>query len=267
MFLSLKYCKFLRKGSRENPSLFKEGFSLAHLTKKRYNIFMEYTDVINELERLADEKYKVFNDRLLRTDKKTYGVRTPDLRALGKRIKREYPTFAEDAFARGELSHEEILLVGMQLGKDVEANIGLLNRLFAISDSWAQIDQIVSKFGWIKDKRELMRRFEYLKTGGEFEKRAYFVMLMTNCVSEEYLPLVEDGLRTVPFGEYYTDMAAAWLICDVCVKSYNDGLRLLALPELTPFVRMKAASKCRDSFRLTKEQKDEITRLSKEFIY
>lgn len=227
---------------------------------------MKYTDVINELERLADEKYKKFNDRLLMTGKKTYGVRTPHLRALGKRIKREYPTFAEDALTRSNLSHEEILLVGMQLGKDIEANTCLLNRLFAIADSWAQIDQVVSKFGWIKDKAELMRRFGYLKTGGEFKKRAYFVMLMTNCVSEEYMPLVEDGLRTVPLGEYYTDMAAAWLICDVCVKFYSYGLRLLALPELTPFVRMKSASKCRDSFRLTKEQKDEITRLSKEFI-
>ncbi len=239
---------------------------LENFQKKCYNAFMEYAEVISELERLADEKYKAFNDRLLRTRKKTYGVRTPDLRALGKRIKREYPTFAEEAFARGELSHEEVLLVGMQLGKDVETNIGLLTRLFAIADSWAQTDQIVGRFGWIKDKRELMRRFWYLKSGGEFEKRAYLIMLMTNCVTEEYLPLAEDGLRSVPFGEYYTDMAAAWLICEVCVKMYDNGLRLLSLPELTPFVRLKAASKCRDSFRLSKEQKDEITRTARQLV-
>ena len=219
--------------------------------------------MISELERLADEKYKAFGEKITKTEKKTYGVRTPALRALGKRIKREYPTFADDAFARGELSHEEMLLIGMQLGRDAERNIRLLSRLFSLADSWAQIDQAVSAFPWMKDKRELMRRFGRLKTGGEFEKRAYLVLLMTNCVTEEYLPLVIDGLKTVPLGEYYTDMAAAWLICDVCVKFYSHGLAMLALPELSEFVRLKAASKCRDSFRLTKEQKAEITRIAR----
>ena len=75
---------------------------------------MNYEDVLNELDGLSEEKFKAFTVRLLRTRRFVYGVRTPLLRKLGRRIRSEYPDYITDFFGRENVSHEEILLAGWQ---------------------------------------------------------------------------------------------------------------------------------------------------------
>ena len=210
---------------------------------------MTYTDVIAALEESADEKYKAFTVRLLRTGKKVYGVRTPVLRALSKRIKREFPDYAEEFFARKEVSHEEILLAGWMTGKSYEDNIRLLKKVIARADSWAQTDQTIGTFPWAKDKAALSRDLSDWTTGGEFEKRAFIVMLMTNCMREEDFAVIERYLPAIGFGEYYVDMAAAWLIAEAVIKLPERGSALLSAPFLTPSVISKARRKLRESLR------------------
>lgn len=222
---------------------------------------MNYQDVIQELETLADEKYKAFSGKINNTHLPYYGVRTPDLRKLSKRITKEYPAFAEDFFARETYSFEEVLLCGWTLGKDYSTNVALLKRLIPRMDCWAHVDQVIAKFKWVKDAEAFLREFEYLKSGGEFETRAYVMMMFGLCVNERSLPLISRELPTVPQGRYYVDMAIAWLLCEVVIKFYDEGVKLLTAPYVSPWVRRKAISKCRDSFRLTQEQKDYLKAL------
>ena len=217
---------------------------------------MHYDDVLCELTALTDEKYKAFNARIVNTRLNVYGVRTPVLRALAKRIKKEYPSFADDFFARGEYSFEEVLLCGWQLGKDYNENVRLLKRLIPRMDSWAHTDQVIGKFAWAKDPGRLLADFAYLKSGGEYEVRAYVMLMFATCVTADRLPIIFRELPSVPPGLYYVDMAVAWLICEVVVKFYDDGVKLLSCDYLTPWVVKKAVSKCRDSYRLTPAQKD-----------
>lgn len=217
---------------------------------------MNYDDVLSELSALADEKYKAFSVRIINTGLYVHGVRTPVLREFAKRIKKEYPTFAEDFFARGEYSYEEVLLCGWQLGKDYDENVRLLKKLFPRMDSWAHTDQVINKFTWVKDPERLLADFDYLKSGGECETRAYVMLMFATCVTADRLRLIFRELPSVPLGRYYVDMAVAWLICEVIVKYYDDGVKMLSSDYLTPWVVKKAVSKCRDSFRLTSEQKD-----------
>ena len=211
---------------------------------------MEYTDVLAELGALAEEKFKAFTSRLLRTRRFVYGVRTPALRRLARRIKAEYPTFTADFFARGEVSHEEILLAGWQTCGSFADNVKLLLGLMRMADSWAQTDQVITDFKWAPDKAALMRELESLLSGGEFEKRAFIVALMTNCMREADFHLIEAYLPRVRFGEYYTDMAAAWLLCEAVVRHPERGRALLNAEFVTPSVRRKALSKMRDSYRI-----------------
>lgn len=223
---------------------------------------MEYPEVIAALRELADTDYKAFNGKIINTKLYVYGVRTPALRALAKRIKKECPTFADDFFARADYSFEEVLLCGWQLGKDYDANVALLKKLFPRLDSWAHTDQIIDKFPWVKDPEALLAELSYLKSGGQYEARAFVMLLFNLCVKQERLPIIFRELPHVPLGKYYyVDMAAAWLICEVIVKFYDDGVRLLQQAYLTPWVARKAVSKCRDSFRLTAEQKAELKAL------
>lgn len=224
---------------------------------------MTYDDVKAELAALRDEKYAEFSRGIANTELPVLGVRTPALRALAKKIKREYPAFADDFFSRSGYSFEEVMLCGWQLGKDCGENVRLLTRLIPRFASWAHTDQIITGFGWVKDPEAFLSAFSYLKSGGEYETRAYVMMLFELCVNEKYLHIAVRELPTVPLGRYYVDMAAAWLICEIAVKFYDVGVSLLRDGRFTPWVVNKAISKCRDSYRLTAEQKAELKTLKR----
>ncbi len=210
---------------------------------------MTYDDLLGELDALSEEKFRAFTVRLLNTGRRVLGVRTPALRSLAKRVRACFPDFIPEFFARSEVTHEEVLIAGWQTGKDYGENIRLLLRLIPLMDSWAQTDQVIGRFGWAKDKTRLVRDFERFILGGEYEKRAFVVMLMTNCMDAENFRLIEEYLPRVPFGEYYVDMAAAWLLCEAVLRFPDRGNALLASPFVTPSVRKKTGSKLRDSLR------------------
>ena len=210
---------------------------------------MTYSDVLCELHALAEEGYREFSARLVRSGREVLGVRMPALRKLAKRIKKEYPGFAGEFFARSAATHEEVLLCGFQTGKAYEENVRLLSRLIPLTDSWAQTDCVITKFAWAPDKERLVRDFAFLLGGGEFERRAFIILLMTNCMEEGDFRLIEEYLPRVRFGEYYVDMAAAWLLCEAVIHHPERGDALLSAPFVTPSVLSKTRRKIKESYR------------------
>ena len=63
--------------------------------------------------------------------------------------------------------------------------------------------------------------------------------------------------------KYYVHMAAAWLTAEILIKRYEYGLALLDKNILPTKTHNKAIQKARESFRLTKEQKDYLKSLKK----
>ena len=79
---------------------------------------MEYNldSIREELVSMADEKYRVFQSKLLPGTNHLIGVRLPELRKLAKRIAKEYgATYLDVALARQPEKElfEEIMLQGM----------------------------------------------------------------------------------------------------------------------------------------------------------
>lgn len=211
---------------------------------------MTYDEFLSELYALRDEKYREFSLRIVKTKREFIGVRTPALRKLAKRVKRECPDFIGGFFGRESATHEEVLVAGWQTGKDYGENVALLTRLIPLMDSWAQTDQTICDFKWAKDKERLIADFSHLKAGGEFERRAFVILLMTNCMTEDAFGIIERELPTVRTGEYYVDMAVAWLLCEAVVRFPERGRALLGMPFVTPSVAAKTRGKLRDSFRV-----------------
>ena len=56
--------------------------------------------------------------------------------------------------------------------------------------------------------------------------------------------------------EYYVNMAVAWLCCELMIKSRKEFLAYLKHHKLNDFTINKAISKCRDSFRVSQEDKE-----------
>ena len=217
---------------------------------------MTYDDVMRELYSLADEKFRAFTVRLLRCRREVAGVRTPALRRLGKRIKKEFPGFVEEFFARPSVTHEEVLLAGWQTGRDYDANVRLFSRLIPIMDSWAQTDQTITAFDWAPDKEKLISDLGFLLDGGEYEKRAYVMLLMTNCMTADTFYITERELPRVRFGEYYVDMMRAWYFATALAKRWDDAFPYLQGGALDPWTRRAAIRKALESYRITPAQKD-----------
>jgi 3-methyladenine DNA glycosylase AlkD len=63
--------------------------------------------------------------------------------------------------------------------------------------------------------------------------------------------------------EYYVNMAVAWLIADCVVKCRDQALTFLEQGQYNAFVSRKAVSKCRDSYRVSAEDKEMLLRYRK----
>ncbi len=235
---------------------------------------MTETEFRSIIEPLADEKYREGSVRITGTKLFTYGVRTPVLRKLAKDFFRTRPDFNTFFYGKTAFSFEEVMLSGMQLIylKDEDALADGLDRIIPRFDSWAHTDQIIYDFSCVRDFPSFLSRFDRLRSGGEFEKRSYVILLLKQCgklrqekdgaAKDSFTKFIFNKLASVPAGEYYVDMGLAWTLAELLTVNYGCTKELLASENrFGGFVLRKAAQKCRDSFRIPDNRKKEITEL------
>jgi hypothetical protein len=63
--------------------------------------------------------------------------------------------------------------------------------------------------------------------------------------------------------EYYVNMINAWLICELFIKKREETIEFLKDNKLNKFTINKAISKCRDSYRVSKEDKEMLLKFKK----
>ena len=63
--------------------------------------------------------------------------------------------------------------------------------------------------------------------------------------------------------EYYVQMGLSWLLCECYIKFPNETKRLLEEKVLDSFVQNKTICKIRDSYRVSKEEKEYLKTLKK----
>lgn len=101
-----------------------------------------------------------------------------------------------------------------------------------------------------------LNEYIHLKDGeGEFSKRFLVVMLFDYFLTDDYAELVADIYRTVPQGQYYTDMGIAWGVSVMLIKRFDIAEKLLKEKILSKFVHNKSIQKAIESYRITDEQK------------
>ena len=81
----------------------------------------------------------------------------------------------------------------------------------------------------------------------------------------EYLPLIFRSVRMCTDAQYYVCMGAAWLTAEVLAHFFEEGYSFLQEEGLSPRLRALAVRKARESFRLTREQKDRLSALKQSF--
>ena len=155
-------------------------------------------------------------------------------------------------------NHTCTLVIGNLITKidDFETQKQYLIKYAQLADNWATIDCLKFKF----NKQNINQFLEFSKQlishSHTFARRLGVVILLKLC---KFPNLIDEIFQTIPLlyaeTEYYVNMAVAWLVCECYIKYKSKTLQLFKTRQLNDFVNNKAISKCKDSFRVTSQDK------------
>lgn len=239
---------------------------------------MEYTkERIRELlVEMAEPDYAKFSGSLLGREAVMLGVRLPKIRELAKKIAkadgREYlekTLPAGNAEAAEEMQYmEELMLYGMVIGcmrAKLEELFPYIERYVARIDNWSLCDSFCAGLKQTKKQQELMWDFlqPYLHSDKEFDLRFGVVMLMDFYVTPEYIDVLLQIFDSIHHEGYYVKMAVAWALSVCLVKQWDKSFDYMGSADnhLDEFTFAKTVQKCRESYRLTEGQKENLSAL------
>ena len=225
-----------------------------------------YDELLQELKSYAEPEYAAFHKRLLKNDKiNVLGVRVPTLRKLAKKYKN-----AIDPLLCCNDDYYEVTFIKLQAVAllPYDEFIKYVDKCVSLIDNWATCDCFAPKC-IAKNKADFWRYINsYINSPDEFKQRFALTTLLHFYVEEENFTLIYVALHTVNLNLYYVHMAAAWLIAELVIKYYDEGIKFLKNnveeydgKENSGYVfdiktHNKAIQKACESYRLTKEQKD-----------
>lgn len=240
---------------------------------------MEYTkEKVRELlSEMAEPDYAKFSGSLLGREAVMFGVRLPKIRELAKKIAREegreyLDKTLPDREEKAEETRymEELMLYGMVIGcmkEKLEVLFPYIRRYVARIDNWSLCDSFCAGLKQTKKEPEQMWEFlqPYLHSDREFGLRFGIVMLMDFYVTPEYIDELLEIYDGIHHESYYVKMAVAWALSVCLVKQWEKSFAYMSSPDnrLDEFTYAKTVQKCRESYRLTEEQKRLLKELKK----
>lgn len=204
-----------------------------------------------------DEKKQMWEKNVVNTNLPCLAVLSKDVKEIVKEIsKGNFLSFLDlelnDYFTNS-------LINGGLIGKikNFDLIVSYLDKFLQKADNWASVDTISFD---VKNKEqeffELAKK--YLKSKKVFVRRCG-IRIFFKFLTSEYLKEIFEIIKEMKDEkEYYVNMAISWLVCEAFVKNKAITLKLLKSQELSPFVQNKTISKCRDSYRVSKEDKEEL---------
>ncbi|MBQ8657781.1 MAG: DNA alkylation repair protein [Clostridia bacterium] len=219
---------------------------------------MTYAEFLKEIAPFCEPSFATFQRRLIETKQEILGIRTPKMREIAKRRLSNF----EELFSYPDEYFEVtfIKLTALSL-LDYKTLTDYIDRAVGLMDNWGICDCFRPKA--IKKHREeyLLKLEELFVHGGEFYERYVLVTLLAYYAEEKYIPIIESYLKRADTQKYYIHMAAAWLVAELLIKSYDDGVKILRSCILDEKTHNKAIQKARESFRISKERKEFLNSL------
>ena len=211
---------------------------------KEYNNFLEKNKKEDKIE---------FSKRIVNTDMEVLGINNPTCKDFAKEIhKGNYISFLE----QNDYKYYESTLVSAYLInyiKSSEDKEKYINNLYI--DNWATVDALTFKIKGMEEEYLRLSK-KYLKSNEPFKRRVG-VRILFSFTQTKYLQEVFniiDKLKNEK--EYYVNMAVAWLVCELFIKNREETIEYLEHHNLNNFTINKAISKCRDSYRVSVEDKE-----------
>lgn len=221
-----------------------------------------------ELKAMQDSKYKEFQSGLCPGTNNMIGIRVPVLRNYAKELLKEN-SLEELLRNIDDEYYEEIMLQGMLIGlakpKEKEIIFQAIQEFIPKIDNWAVCDIFCGGLKITKKHKEEMWNFlqSYITSDKEFEIRFAVVMLLSYYIEEDYIEKDFAIFDRIQNDAYYVQMAVAWAISLCLIQFYDKTMEYLQHCRLDKFTFNKAIQKAIESFRITKEQKEELRKMKR----
>ena len=219
---------------------------------------MTYCEFIEKITPFAEENFANFQKKLIFTNRKILGIRTPVLRKFAK----GFVDNIEDLLSYPDEYYETVFITLTVLSAlPYESFLLYLERCVGLIDNWALCDSFKAKC--IKENKEdfLGVLNSLFQKGGEYYERYVFVVFLSEYIEEKYIPLIKSYMQRASTQYYYVHMAVAWLTAEILIKEYEEGVVLLKEGFLPVKTHNKAIQKAIESYRLTHEQKEYLRSL------
>ena len=222
------------------------------LIKEKWNRkdIEEFNKYLKSIER--PEKID-FTKKTINTKMQVLAIPIPELRKIANQIcKGNYIGYL-DTF--NNKYYENTLINALLINniKDIKTKKYFISKIKI--DNWSTVD--ILKFKIKNQEQEYLNLAkEYLKSKQEFIRRIG-VRILFNYTENDDLTEIFDIINSLQSEEkYYVNMAVAWLLCELMIKNRNQTLKYLENHKLNDFTINKTISKCRDSYRISNEDKD-----------
>ncbi len=220
-------------------------------------------EIRKQLQELKDEKYKSFNHSLIPgVDDEFIGVRTPELKALAKKLSKEkdIQDFLDDlphhVFEENQLHAFIINEI-----KDYTEVMSETEKLLPYVNNWATCDQLSPK-AFKKDLKDLLKKCKkWIASKETYTIRFGVGMLMRYFLDEEFDDAYPKLVAKIHSDEYYVKMMVAWYFATALAKQYDSVIGYLEDKKLDPWVHNKTISKAIESYRVSDEHKDYLKTL------
>ena len=212
-------------------------------------------NILNALKENAKPEKAEWTRKILTTKMPLLSVQMADLKKIIKEIKKEdYIDYLESETFK---YYENTIIYAKILSKleSFDDFKKYLLKLLPYVDNWSTCDAIEVNF----DKSEFENIFnlskKLIKDAHEFTRRIGVRLLFKMLNYQEYtakaLAIVKELENEK---EYYVNMCIGWFLCEAFIKQRDYAILFIKEFENETAVR-KTISKCRDSFRVSNEDK------------
>ena len=208
------------------------------------------------------EKDCIWEQKIVNTNLECFGRTSQKAKDIVKDLKKgNYVEFIQNLKVTNML---ESLIVAHLISKikDFETFKICLSNYVETIDNWASCDTLNFSKQNYEELYSLAK--EFLKSEKTFIRRVGVDIYFELIKDEKYLKKAFELLNSLKDEtEYYVNMCAAWLLSVCFVKYREETLKFFENNQTNSFIINKGISKCRDSFRVNKEDKEFLLRFKK----
>lgn len=205
----------------------------------------------------GNEKQREFERRIVNTSLPCLAVPSKEINRIVREIHNgNYMSFI-DLWIWDYHSETTVLSGLISKIDDFEIQKRYIYELASRADNWATTDSLKLKFKKNVDKSAYVDFAETLTRDPKtFVRRTGLIVLLKLIPCEDLLPRIFEISESLALEtEYYVNMANAWLISELYIKHRAETIAFLERTRLNAFTVNKAISKCRDSYRVSDEDK------------